>query len=544
MVMASTLSVAAVGAALAALVLYYMRIDAARRVRLSLGRFLGPLSPSNQRRRRWQPSRPLKSKLFLLRALILLLLLAAVLNLLQLAKQNGPMHLAVRLVIDTSYSLTARDGSGTRFDALKTDVMAVLKHIDQVGPANTCVEVQLVDSTVRKVDIEALRAQPDTVMAPRLKGGLPALLLKAATDSEPNSCVPTHAVVITDLPRPAQLDDRGNNVIWRQIGEQAQNIGFHQVHVFARPLSDEAAKVSVTLDGDADADSAKRRVSVTGPDGGTLAFQQPDFRLPGPWTIQFAAPRSGDYQLRLSGVDAYNGDDRATVSLTAVAGRSVAWQLKALASPKGLKPSHEAGAPVVMALSSGASDKRAVLTAGHWQDPPQNRLGLFDLGSEVLNDVDLDMFERYLPSPINRLPPDFIPIVTDAGGHPLIAIRQYPPAAIVPLPEADRSHPAWRVSWVVMLNALRWVSGASGPSATQQLFTPDGRAVENGQLETGFARALGKPDRLSAIAPVTYDQLPESERKKPPLAPWFVMVALALFLFERVIGVTWRKEVA
>jgi hypothetical protein len=532
-------AVAIVAASAAALIIAYMRKPRARhRLRLSTAKFIVDLTPATRARIALAPL--LQSPLFWVRMLILALIAAALLLVLKWNPGVRDARLGLRIVVDTSASMRVTGSAATsrtaEARALVTALMKDKATEAQVQNYPFCATILAVDGDTREIPPAGSALQ--TALAPRQRGGDPRRLAGVAL-AEDSRCPPTHAIVVTDRRKPAIPAGDGRTVLWWQVGRPAPNAAIEQVSVEADPLIAGPVRVRFAVR-QYGSGGAPRDAVITGPDGAVVPPAAAGCAV-GVDEFCFEAPAPGRYTIALSGTDAFAGDDRAVVDVPAVKPLAVDWQLPQ-DPPPALRRDSGPDA-IIVAPAADHPDiaaRRAVLVGGDWPPAPGPlHLGYFNPDDPLLDSVNLDLLEQAAPSRV-PLPAGFVRTAAAADGVDIIVARRASPrAAIIPPPlRPDAAPPLRNASFLLLANALRYVSEDQIPPVMVSWIDSDGHELPDVQFESDTAEDGDRTDLTAAIAPARSGGSGDG----PPLWPWLAVLALAVLAAERAAALAWRTQ--
>jgi len=532
---------------LAGLVALYMARPRFRRRTLSAARFLAGLPVRETRRLAWSWHAPVTAPAFWLQLLVLALCLAAVAGAAWRATGTAPARLGVWLLVDTSHGMTTRQDGADRMAAARREALAAVDAVAaRAEGAALCFRLSAFDVVRRDLlgdaDAPAVAAALAD-LAPRPAGTDLAVVAAALRAPPADGCTVTHAVVVTDraAPDPAAAVP----VVWRDVSRPAPNLGLTGVTAARDPLTGAVEAVGLATGAWGGADAAPT-VAVVGPDGAPVAVETG----PGPDPeARFVPPVPGTYAVTLAPGGAYTGDDRAVVEVPATGRLAVDWRLPDSAWPErlGWAAAGAGGAPglrVTADPADAAADGDGapvptLVVGGGWRPGGRTAVGFFAEGHPLLDMVNLDALERAGPVAV-PLPDGFAPVLLDDRGGALVAVRDEPPAALVPgLPTAagTAGGPADAVAATLFFDALRRLVGGSHRPLEVAVTTADGTPVvrPEGEGETGHVpRSRG---RLADIAPVPPGAGPvPGGAAGRPLWPWLVLAAAAVLAGERALA--------
>lgn len=142
------------------------------------------------------------------------------------------------LVLDTSASMQAREGRGTRFDAARADALRVLQ---RAGAAD---EVMLVTAG-HQADVAVNFTRDHAAVAKALQDAVPtdtggdlALAVAFADNTRQRTDIPTELDVFTDIPRSRLPPPLRDTVTVFQSGESDVNLGIEALQVFQGRFQD------------------------------------------------------------------------------------------------------------------------------------------------------------------------------------------------------------------------------------------------------------------------------------------------------------------
>lgn len=539
-----------IGLALGALIIWYMRGPRFLEVRLSAARFLGRLPSAKSQRWRWSLSSPIRQWRFYLRTAWFALLAVGCLNAPLFETEIGKGSLHLTIVIDVSHSMSVSTGDGTALDAAVAVSEQALERLAGLDSAvDRCAMVWTVGATIRQlgtVNVGEIRRRD---LRPEPEGGDPVLLGKAARASSPD-CTPTHSLIVTDRPAPADLDmGLGERSVWIDVTQPAANVGISGVRGLPRsllgggPQAAEIVQFGTLPDHlllSVDSGGKRRRVDI-------------DVSTPGPWFVPLML-EPGSVELALSPGGVYSGDDRVRFEYRQVKRVQVDWHL-----PKIGMPSVRGWIP----LMRNARDRpglRVLPLADHFSEPDPQQvaepptvlvyegfrlgfanvangalIGLFVEDSPLLDAVSLDVLEQALEHGIDELPEGYVPVLATDADRPVMAIRFNPRAAIVPGPRIGGDPEIERLSLTVFFNAVRWVTAQSRRDVSFKHIDADGRQILDAVLESDTAdpnRSAGAIESIRPVAAVSGDVR---------LWPWLIALASILLAWDRAMGVSWWR---
>jgi len=533
-----------IGAALAGLVVWYMRRPNFHRLRVSAARFLPPPPAAQSSRVRWAVSAPIKSWRFYLRLAVLALLLAASVLSLQ-ASLRSQSSLRVAVIVDVSHSMGRCAGDEASFLPQALEALSVLS--DQLErtdrDANFCLVVEEVGAGRAATPISSVDGLRAYRPVARREGASIQELIAAAR-AERGECPPTHVVILTDAPAPAAPSlGLGSRTLWLDLAPAADNVGLVSATARSGPLS--TARGLVVEIGQFGAAPDALRLNVVAADGRTTT-REIDVALPGPWRATLGDV-SGEVRLELQPGGAYDGDDRATVLFAKSAALSVDWRLQY--PPRPALPGwreQQVGAPVDLLVTeidpaspeadALQADARVLVYPG--LEPPTppaqgGRIGLFTKQDGLLEAVNFDILERRMRG-LESLPSDYSPILADESGRPVVALRARPRTVVVPGPISGIDDDGARLFSILLFNAVRWALEPRVAAETPLIFRDfAGREISNASLESDTSLEPRSVGTLSDIRAV------EDATETTPIWPILVLLSLLLMAVERLSVISW-----
>lgn len=530
-----------------ALIAVHMARPRYRRRALSAWRFLADLPGPERRRSAFALSRPQLGLRFWLQLAVLLLALAAVL-LPGLEIAGGrEARLGVWLLVDTSYSMTTREGDGTRLDSARGRARAAIARTFEPDQGVACLRLSSFDLEVR--DLATSSSAPVLVEAVERLAARPAgtdlrLARRALTDAAGPDCPITHLVVVSDRPAPdfghAEPEPESGadrRLVWLDVGGPTVNHGLADIAAMRDPFSGRIETVTVAAESRGGSPEHPPVIMVRGPDGAVMETRPVPQSGTG-LAVRFTPAGAGDHVVTLAPGGAYDGDDRAVLTIPDAAPLRVDWRLPGRDLPDRLgwdRADPQAAALRVLADADAnaagalAADGPPVLVVGpgYGMGEPAP-VGLF-VDHPIRDLVNLDLLEQTAPAPA-ALSGDWTAVVADAGGRIWIAARERPRAVRIPGLPAGGDGTADRLAATVFFNAVHWLLRGQAGSFEPSLTTPDGTAIREFDGEgdvSGPARSLGS---LDDIVPVPGDA------EKAPLWPWLVLAAALVFATERILS--------
>ncbi len=534
-------------AAMAALA-YHMVRPTFRSFRISAARFLPPLPKSSAPRNRLSLTAPFGSLRFYLRMAILALLVMVVMNILPELRLPAPGPSGLRLVVDVSPSMAIAAEDGSRLEAGTATALATIAEakaatqselacIDLVaaGPQPSLVFSGSVERATSA--LAALQTSPD---------GASAAVLTTALDIAPAmACQPSHAVIISDRPPGVVPEtDFGGRVCWLQVGPPKANRALESATLMGGVLGGAQAELQVSVQ--TYGDDSKPDLTITGPSGSMRPALFADPARPGGWLARIPA-EPGRYDLRLPDGGALAIDDRISLSVPPRDALALDWQLPG-GSPPGLVIGNEPGA---RRITVKRHQPGAALPAGPFlalyqpSGPSGQQIGPFMHDHPLLQGLDFDVFEAVAAAPLG-LTDDLVPVLRPEGGDSAwVAIRQAPRGVLVPAAAVSEEADRQAIATLLFFNALRWLAEEEGTNLSLRHLGPTGDEVVNPLAESDTARSLAPISSCQALAtPVQVALASSASDERESSVPLALAIASALLLLERLLGLSWRREVS
>ncbi len=529
----------AILAGLLGLVVLYMRLPQFRTVTVSAARFLLDLPEPVTARWRWAPSMPVRSVSFWLQCGVIALLLAAIL--LEAWRVTGisRTRLGVWLLVDSSYSMATRQGSGTRLDLARAAVEQAIRRAQaQAGKDAPCFRL----SSFNQQRTDHLDDGTADAALALLKGLTPQpvgtnLALPLATLRLPASggCAVSHVVVVTDRPAPSVPAGTDRALVWIDVAQPVDNIGISAVDIQRDPFSGAVREVAVaiTATGTPPGDA---RMTILGPDGRTLLERRAEWSPYGPWRIVFEPAKSGTYRLALSPSGAYDGDDLAELVVDAGGQPRVDWRLSDRTLPARLGWALGTVNPTLKVVDdpAQAGPEPTLVVGPGYRRGPASTVALFADRHPILAGVNFDVLDQ-AGMVAARLPAGFTPIAADTARHAWIAARDVPRTAYIPGLPLTGEGPVEKASMLLFFNSVRWLMSEGAAPAPARWMTPQGTVIDTAAAE---ADMTGEPASFGSLD----DLVPRAAQDGGvPVWPWLVAAAALLFALERAYAARyWR----
>lgn len=558
-----TLAAWLLGALAIAVIAVHMARPSSNRRYISAARFFRDLPRAEKSSQRWQINNPLSLPM-LARLAVLTLLLWALLPwigaMLQPSRSSG---IGLWVLIDTSGSLAAREGLGTRLNTAQIiaaqDVYSALSALATAEDNAFCLRLSTFDQTridlltTRSIDVfaQALASLTPRALATDLSLVRNAVALAAQSGSD--ECPISHVLVITDQ---APLNDLSAEssvpVFWRTVGSPVDNLAITGIAPIRNPLTGLVQSISVDLTAYSN-DPPAARFTIRDPAGVSIIDEEVRWQGSPPirrWRVEFAINQPGRYAMTLTPGGALDFDDSAEIEVPASQVVKIDWQLPDAAWPAlpGWELSTQTPHLRIVALADAprtaqqTSDLTPTLFVGTATQTPNAEqewpILFFQEGHPLLADLNFDVVEKTPPA-LSSMPAGLSPVLQADYGAAWLAWRTQPPAAAVPgLPVFDSTESV--ATTIAFFNGVRTLLGRTTLPPLYSLTDPAQSQPEG----TRLALHPGESDTFSIVA--RYEPLPPLSTRALPAAEqarWPLWLSLAAFLWmiERMLT-AWRGE--
>lgn len=499
-----------------------------RRMPLSFARLLPEPPDGPERERRLSLSPPLSSAAFWLHLLLVALVLASIWADWRLRQGIVPQRIGLRIVLDVTDSMSISEGGPSRLDLAKEAVEFTGRAArEAAGDARYCEEIFLVGRDIARLDADGDLAR----VASRREGGDARRLVEAATLPD-GDCLATHVLVVSDLPEPVESwPEERPRPIWRQVGAPLPNAAIASLRYRPPGLGGGPGRLEAVVE--TYGDQKLPRLTLSGPGGESRPRLEPSLDRDGRFLASIEPGRPGEYVARLEDGGAYAGDDRVEFALDSALETSLDWRLDSWPPPPNLAEAGEDAAAVVALedLDGSFAERPVVAAYDGWSGGAgPGRIGVFVEDSALLEPLNFDALERFMPAGISHpLPEGFAPVLASEDGMPLIARRTAPPGLIVPAPAGDRDSDLAALSLTLFFSAVQDVAGREFAPVDASWRSADGSPIPDAWKESDTARPLSEASEVD-FAAVERDGGPE------PVWPWLLLVALAALTVERMLA--------
>ena len=541
-------------AGLVILVLLYMTYPRFLRRRVSAARFFRDLPPPRKGQARLRQGKLELTLPFFLQLFVLILLLAAVFFSDKKLKGHEAEGLGVWFIVDTSASMSTLQGNKSRMAAALREVELA---VDQAQKAaknkELCFRLSAMDLERRDLiprgNASGIR-QAVRNLKPRPLGTDLGIIRRAFQSLKDRSrlkdlCQVSHILVVTDIPDPGWLWESGDiEVVWRDVGQPVDNVGFTNIRASRNPLTGLASEVliEVTAFGTAPANTG---LLVTAPDGTQLMEEELKWQQGQFWQGRFTPLAAGEYRLELSPGGAYVFDDIAVIKIDEGQLIRVDWQLPDRRLLREMAWIEDKTNPHLRVTSNRTIplDIPTIIigpgytgTGARGTEPPVIRD--FMETSPLLADVNLDAVETLNLEGI-ELPGNFQPVLRGMDGKVWLAQAENPLRAFVPGLPTGTDDVLGRFSATVFFNAVRWLLQRRDLPALYTLTsplepTPAGNRLALHKDEGNTRRVPRSSGKLENLKPIS------GKGAGIPLWPILVMAAVVLFLIERILA-AWTR---
>ena len=520
-----------------ALILIHMARPLFRHRVISSARFFAILPKPQQQRQSLRFGPPRDSRAFRLQLLALCLAVLAVV--LHDRDIRGPAteSMSVLVLVDTSASMSTRQSGGDRMAAARREVEEQLRMLrEREDITGLQVSLAAFDLALRRLSPPGPPEQALSLLntlEPRALGSdvsLVRTLCERLKEEEPPI---THLLVVSDLPAPEL--DQALPIIWRDIAQPVDNVGFDTIRATRNPLSGAIDDVTVRVT--ASGTRPERLVVLEQQPGGNEPIRHEANWDENTWSLTLTPQRPGLYRLTLSEGGAYAYDDHVAFAIPEADIIPVDWQLE---TPFPAYPGwrrQEQGARFRVATTIG--DVPGLMIADGYGQKRNNPIWDFREGHPLLQDLNFDALEE---QGIVGFPPidGFEPILRFADGSTLVAWREDPPAIVIPgLPQPGNDNLA-RLSTTVFFNAVRILMAGGYHEPLYTLTDLDHPQPQGNRLALHPNEGLTFAQRNAGSFTATASTV----RGRSPI--WLLLFALAVLIFvlERLAAVyggrAWR----
>ncbi len=541
-------------AGLVILVLLYMTYPRFLRRRVSAARFFRDLPPPRKGQARLRQGKLELTLPFFLQLFVLLLLLAAVFFTDKKLKGHEAEGLGVWFIVDTSASMSTLQGNKPRMAAALREVELA---VDQAQKAaknkELCFRLSAMDlerrDLISRGNASGIR-QAVQDLKPRPLGTDLGIIRRAFQSLKDRSrlkehCQVSHILVVTDIPDPGWLWESGDiEVVWRDVGQPVDNVGFTNIRASRNPLTGLASEVliEVTAFGTAPANTG---LLVTAPDGTQVMDEELKWQQGQFWLGRFTPIAVGEYRLQLSPGGAYVFDDTAVIKIDEGQLIRVDWQLPDRRLLREMAWIEDKTNPHLRVTSNrtipmdiptliigpgytmtGSRDTEPVVIRDFMETSPL----LADVNLDAVETLNLEGFE---------LPENFQPVLRGIDGKAWLAQAESPLRAFVPGLPTGTDDVLGRFSATVFFNAVRWLLQKRDLPALYTLTsplepTPAANRLALHKDEGNTQRVPRSSGKLENLKPIT------GKGAGIPLWPILVMAAVVLFLIERILA-AWSR---
>jgi hypothetical protein len=534
------------------LVALYLTYPRYLRRRLSSARFFKDLPPPRKGRARLRLGKLRLNLPFFLQLTLLLLLLAAVYLMNKKLSGNENQGLGVWFMIDTSASMSTMQQAQPRTAAAAGELEQAIQRIQAVAKDKpVCYRISAFDlerrDLVSEGDAVSVR-QAVKNLAPRPLGtdlGLIRSALAALSDQRQAQCRISHLIVITDLPAPPWLSENSDiQVLWRDIGQPVDNLGFTAIRGSRNPLTGLMTEIRLEVSAYGAAPGEASLV-INDPGGGEIKNQALEFHAGGIWQGSFTPGGPGLYRLRLSPGGAYLFDDTAAIEIGKGREIRVDWQLKDRRLPRLLGWTADRLTPQLRVTGNKKTPigiPTLIIGPGYRgeksdRDKP-NEIRDFMETSPLLEDVNFDALETIDIQGVELSPEmGFQPVLRGMDGSVWLAQRENPVSAYVPGLPTGTDDTVGRFSATVFFNALRWLLQERDLPPLYTLTAPHILQPEANRLV--LHKGEGNTQRVSQSSGDLEDLKPVTGKgAAAPVWPIILMAAAIIFMIERILTIS------
>lgn len=535
------------------LALLHMRKPRYLTRRISAARFFDDFAAAENVQTQWRWTNPLKSPPFVLQALCLLLISAALAsedNVWYTVDEPGDLHLWVW--VDTSSSMATQIDDTTMLDLARA---AWREHFDALAQQQRrpILHLTAFDLEQRDLGHNLSPTQFEAALAalkPRPLGtdlSLP-LHTRESDENQPQGATPL-VLVFSDCPVPAWVGAEPNaRLVWHDVGGTVANHGFSEVRAVRNPFLGGQPLIEIAVHRYGPAIEVRLQIKARNDvfhDNLPIRFQADR------GTYLFTPPQAGIYELTLHPQDAYGADNHVVFQVQDGSDFAVDWHHpdKTWLDQLGWRRQPENAVFTVLAPHQLADSdtQRPRLIVGNGFQPGESRINWFREGSPLLDQVNLDVAETLSAQPTPDLP-DLFPVLADSDDVLWVGRHEAPTTVYLagfPTGVGDQA----RLTTLLWFNAVRTLLskgdaqplfgrtriGAATVETTQPPFRLD--------LHPGEGRTW-LPTQSHGLEQLTATEAPTTVQRSVLWWPWLLAAALLFFVLERVLAViggpAWR----
>jgi hypothetical protein len=518
--------------------------------RVSAARFFRDLPSPRKGQSRLRQGKLELTLPFYLQLFVLLLLLAAVFFSEKKLKGHEAEGLGVWFIVDTSASMSTLQEDKPRMAAALREVELAVEQAQKAAKnKELCFRLSAMDlerrdliphgnaSGIRQA-IQNLKPRPLGTDLGVIRGAFQSLKDRSQLKDH---CRVSHILVVTDIPDPGWLWESGDiEVVWRDVGQPVDNVGFTNIQASRNPLTGLASEVliEVTAFGTAPANTG---LSVTAPDGTQVMDEELNWQQGQFWQGRFTPFAAGEYRLQLSPGGAYVFDDMAVIKIDEgqlirvdwqLPDRRLLWEMAWVEDKTNPHLRVTSNRTIPMDIPTIIIGPGYTGTGARDTGPPVIRD--FMETSPLLADVNLDAVETLNLEGI-ELPGNFQPVLRGMDGKVWLAQAESPLRAFVPGLPTGTDDVTGRFSATVFFNAVRWLLQRRDLPALYTLTSPleptsAGNRLALHKDEGNTQRVPRSSGKLENLKPIT------GKGAGIPLWPILVMAAAVLFLIERALA--------
>ena len=541
------------GLSLSVFIIHMIRPRFQRR-RISSLHFFAGLPPARTGPSRFRAGNPFRSRPLYLQVLVVATLLYGLYQADKTYSAPGDLGFGVWIAVDTSASMSTLEAGGTRLELARREALAILQRVDAArGGLDLCVKVSGFhmgwDHGGSTAQMGAARDALGKLKVRPLGTNLNLIrrLFGELANQPPESCTVTQLVVLSDQPAPAwAVRQPGLEMVWRQVGGPVENLGFTAVTPSRDPLTGLVKQVEFGITNFSDP-GTHAKLSVRD-DRGDVVFQAS--RALGAketWPCSWVQPLPGSYTAVIEPGGAYGYDDQVSFPIGDHDTIRVDWRLpdKTLFGQLGWV---EDNSDPHLRVMAPPFDSLPIPTLYVSQSSSGNGSALkheirdFYEASPLLADLNLDVGES-LGWSGSVLPQGFEAVLRRMDGSVLLAQRESPPAALVPLLPGETQSSEGKFATTSFFNGVRWLleNRTLEPLTTLTELRhpePQGNRLVLHENEGNTRLPQRSFGRVETLQPVR--QVPSEF----PLWPIFLTLAALFMVLDRLLafykGGAWR----
>ncbi len=436
---------------------------------------------------------------FWLQLFILGCLLLAVLFSDRRLPQAPVESIGILIAMDTSASMSTRDGVQTRMDTARQEVDRIRAQVIELS--ETYPDVRFCESLIA-FDSGGIRVQdgmPIESIEHRALGTATATLrvwlesvLSAETGQNSVLCQPTHVIVITDVTAPEWVTQSEIPVIWRDVGEPADNVGIVSIEPRGSELFgwNGSIEISITAYGTPPSTTS---IAILDANNSLVDSRELSWTIATTQSRTLDLPTAGDYTVMIVPDDAYMYDNRATIRVDNFQNIRYSWELSTpipfdLSSVGWELNADNPNLRIVPATSDIENGIPTIIVGNEYrQATDSHSITYFEEETGLLDQISLDAAQSLRigqSSFLASLNPElYTVILADDADNVLVAMNDSAPFVAIPgSPTIDADPELNSFSQTLFFNAVRWLLNSSTIAPDLYINTNNANLVPIGNI--------------------------------------------------------------